>query len=94
VVLSYAPTASDGWGERTIIWNNAPAAGLVFGMGTVSDGMIGAWIDVDVTAPVQGDTDGLATFVATSTAATNRGVTFSSREGAPPPVLGITGTRR
>jgi hypothetical protein len=94
VVLSYAPTASDGWNEHTITWNTAPAAGAVFGMTTVSDAMIGAWIEVDVTAPVQGDTDGLATFVATSTPATNRGVTFSSRDGASPPVLRITGTRR
>jgi len=92
--LAYAPTASDGWSESTLTWNSAPAAGPHVASTIVSDAQLDAWVEVDVTAPVATDSDGVATLVVTSPQLTGRGLTYSSREGADKPVLRVTGIPR
>jgi hypothetical protein len=90
----YAPTASDGWTENTVTWSTAPAAGQQVAQTTVVDAQLNTWVEVDVTAPVSTDSDGVATFVVTSPQYTGRGLTYSSREGANKPVLRVTGVPR
>jgi hypothetical protein len=89
LIVMYAPTASDGWSETGITWNNVPASGMQIAQGSVDSAALGTWIEVDVTTAVRADTDGASTFVITSTPATNRGALFSSREGPQPPVLRV-----
>jgi hypothetical protein len=94
VLLYYPPASSHSWSETTITWNNAPPAGSdMLSTVNVNDPQVGTWVEFDVTAAVAGETDSTPTFMLTSTAATNRDVMFSSREGAQPPVLQITGTQ-
>lgn len=93
-LLFYAPTASDGWPETGITWHNAPAMGSQVGSVDISDSSVGTWVEYDVTVPVSMETDGVSTFVITSTPQTNRAALLSSREGGNPPVLRITGIHR
>jgi hypothetical protein len=94
VILYYPPDSSHGWTESTITWNNAPPAGTnALGTVNVNDPQIGTWVEFDVTAAVAAETDGTPTFMLTSTAAANRDAIFSSREGAHPPALKVTGTQ-
>ena len=94
IMIDYAPSASDSWGESTLTWNNSPPGGPNVAQKTVVDADLGTWIDVDVTAAVAADTDGVATFFLTSPQLTGRGLTYSSREGATKPVLHLTGVAR
>jgi hypothetical protein len=92
VVLYYPPDSADSWTEATITWNNAPSYGTnTLGTVNVSDPQIGTWIEFDVTGAVAADANGIATFVLTSTPATNRGAIFESSRGTASPVLRITG---
>jgi beta-glucanase (GH16 family) len=80
----------DNWGETTITWNNAPAAGAKVGSINVTTATAGTWIEYDVTSAVVADTDGLVTFEVLSGSQVNRSVTFSAREDkVHPPVLRI-----
>jgi hypothetical protein len=93
LLVYYPPDSSQGWGETTITWDNAPPAGTdVVATLDVNNPVIKTWIAFDVTTAVAADTSGTPTFMITSTVATNREAFFSSREGANPPVLEITGT--
>jgi hypothetical protein len=92
--VSYAPTTSDGWSESMLTWSTAPAAGPQVATAIVADAQLDTWIEIDVTAPVSTDADGVATFVVTSPPYTGRGLTYSSREGADKPILRVTGLPR
>jgi hypothetical protein len=92
VVLYYPPDSADSWTATTITWNSAPSYGTnLLGTVNVSDPQIGTWIEYDVTAAVAADANGIATFVLTSTPATNRGAIFDSSRSTASPVLRITG---
>jgi hypothetical protein len=92
VVLYYPPDSADSWTAATITWNSAPSYGTnTLGTVNVTDPQIGTWIEYDVTAAVAADANGVATFVLTSTPATNRGAIFESSRGTASPVLRITG---
>jgi hypothetical protein len=95
-LVSYAPTASDGWSETGITWNNAPASGNQVAMTTVTDPQIGGWVEIDVSTSVAVDSDGVATFMITSTPTTNRGAIYASRDNgtaSEAPVLRVTGAQ-
>jgi hypothetical protein len=54
---------------------------------------VGTWVEWDVTAPVQSDKDGVATFVLEGDPSTFRGAIFpSSRSAGHQPVLRIAGS--
>lgn len=76
--------SNDTWQERTVTWNNAPAAGtaLVASLGTVS---VGTWYEVDVTSLITGDGTYSLRVVSTS----SDGADYSSKEGTQPPQLVI-----
>jgi hypothetical protein len=90
-IVSYAPTASDGWGQLTITWNTAPPAGNPVAMALIPNGTVGAWFEWDVTSSVAADSDGVSTFVITSDTSSARGCNWSSSRGSQPPILRITG---
>jgi hypothetical protein len=85
------PASSNGWGELTITWNNAPATGQQIASNRVDTPNVGTWIEWDVTSAVQAEVGGTSTLVIVAQAGSLRGVFFSSREGPNPPVLRITG---
>jgi hypothetical protein len=92
VVLYYPPDTADGWTASTITWNNAPAYGTnILGTVNLNNPQIGTWIEYDVTAAVAADSNGVSTFMLTSTPSTNRGALFDSSRGTSSPVLRITG---
>jgi hypothetical protein len=92
VVLYDPPAAAESWTAAAITWNSAPAYGTqILGTVNVDDPQVGTWIEYDVTAAVAADSNGVATFVLTSTPATNRGAIFDSSRGTNSPVLRITG---
>jgi hypothetical protein len=92
VILYYPPDTADGWTASTITWNNAPAYGTnILGTVNVNDPQVGTWIEYDVTAAVAADSNGVSTFMLTSTPSTNRGALFESSRGTSSPVLRITG---
>jgi hypothetical protein len=85
------PATSNGWGELTITWNNAPAIGQQIASNSVDTPNVGTWVEWDVTSAVQTEIGGTSTLVIDAQAGSFRGVFFSSREGPYPPVLRITG---
>jgi hypothetical protein len=92
VVLYYPPDTVDGWTASTITWNNAPAYGTnMLGTVSVNDPQVGTWIEYDVTAAVAADSDGVSTFLLTSTPSTDRGALFDSSRATNSPILRITG---
>src|SRR5262249_42203613 len=89
--LSFASgSASDGWGETTITWNNAPSAGSQIATASVDTSSAGTWIEYDVTSAVKNESDNVAPIVVSAPSSSNRGVTFASREDTNKPVLRIT----
>ncbi len=72
---------TNGWGENTITFNNAPAVGAV--LATTGGFAAGTWQTVDVSAFVKGD--GTYSFAITTT--DNTAVKFSSRETTNEPQL-------
>jgi hypothetical protein len=85
--LFISPT--DSWGETTITWSTAPLPGAKIGSTTVTDATVNTWIEFDVTAAVQGETDGAVTFVMIGDL-TDRAFRMGSREDVMKPVLRIT----
>ncbi|MAT97536.1 MAG: hypothetical protein CL608_10375 [Anaerolineaceae bacterium] len=79
--IDAAGVTDNSWGETTITYNNAPAAGSTLG----SSGVInsGTWVEMDVTGFISGN--GLASFMI-RTADSNR-INFDSREAANVPEL-------
>jgi hypothetical protein len=68
---------SSAWGETTINWGNAPAAGTTV-YGTLGSVVNGGWYEVDVTSAITGD--GTYTFRISSTL--SDGAYYTSKEGA------------
>jgi hypothetical protein len=90
VDLCYAPTASDGWNETTLTWNDQPATGPIVTALTVDAPNLNTFVEWDVTAQVQSDTDGVATVVLEGDPSTSRGAIFSSSRRSQMPELRIT----
>jgi hypothetical protein len=85
------PASSNGWGELTITWNNAPAIGQQIASNRVDTPNVGTWVEWDVTSAVQTGIGGMSTLVIEAGVGSLRLASFSSREGEHPPVLRITG---
>ena len=85
------PATSNGWVETMITWNNTPAVGPQIASSTIDTPNMGTWVEWDVTSAVQTEAGGMCTLVIEAGVASIRLATFSSREGANPPVLRITG---
>ncbi len=80
------PVASNTWGEKTITYRNAPAAGSS-NMATSAAVVSGSWVTLDVTAYVTKD----ATYSFRVTTPGSTGISLSSREsGANAPKLVVT----
>ncbi|MEZ4869908.1 MAG: DNRLRE domain-containing protein [Caldilineaceae bacterium] len=75
-------TTDNSWTESSITWNNRPAAtsGIIADVDTVT---AGTWAEYDVTAQITGNGVYNFVFLPDST----NGVTYTSREGNPPPEL-------
>jgi hypothetical protein len=84
------PASSNGWGELTITWKNAPAIGQQIASNSVGTPNVGTWVEWDVTSAVQTEIGGMFTLVIEAQGS-SRLALFSSREGMYPPVLRITG---
>jgi parallel beta-helix repeat protein len=76
-----ARALDDNWGERTITYNNAPAADP--SVGSSGPFSSGAWIEVDVTSIVNGE--GLVSFVVSTPS--NTAISYGSRESSNDPQL-------
>ncbi|HET9519869.1 MAG TPA: DNRLRE domain-containing protein, partial [Candidatus Limnocylindrales bacterium] len=76
-------SVADGWTERGITWNNAPALGATAGSAGATT--VGTWKEIDLGAAIGGD--GTFSF-AIANNSTNSAY-YSSREGANPPQLVI-----
>jgi hypothetical protein len=74
----------NSWTESGVTYNNGPAVGTIVGASTPFNA--NTWTTIDVTTLVTGD--GLLSLALAST--DSRAVSYSSREGANPPVLVIT----
>ena len=74
--------SNTSWGEKTLTYNNAPAASSVINSSAPSFAA-NSWTEVDVTSLIQ--TNGLVSLALTS--ANNTAVSFSSKEGTHPPQL-------
>jgi hyaluronate lyase len=85
------PASSNGWGELTITWNNAPTIGQQIASSMVDSPNVGTWVEWDVTSVVQTEIGGMSTLVIEGGLGSLRLALFSSREGVHPPVLRITG---
>jgi len=85
------PASSNGWGELTITWSNAPTIGQQIASSMVDTPNIGTWVEWDVTSAVQTEIGGTSTLVIEGGPGSIRLALFSSREGVHPPVLRITG---
>jgi hypothetical protein len=87
------PASSNGWGELTITWNNAPPKDQKVASNMVDTASVGTWVEWDVTSAVQMGIGGMSTLVIEAGVGSLRLALFCSREGegAHRPVLRITG---
>lgn len=83
----------DSWDEETLVDGNQPAEPAV-ALDTlrVDQDTVGTYIEFDVTAFIQGQTDGQASFYMESTARVSRGAHYRTKEheGTTPPLLAFT----
>jgi PKD repeat protein len=78
----------ESWSESTITYESAPPLDdPITAAGAIADD---SWLEINVTAAVQADGDGLVSFGVESPSANS--VFYSSKEGANPPELVITST--
>ncbi|MFB3739831.1 MAG: DNRLRE domain-containing protein, partial [Candidatus Velamenicoccus archaeovorus] len=66
--------ADDTWQERTVTWNDAPAAGSL--VGSIGPVAVGTWVEVDLTSYVTGD----GTYSIRIQSASTNGAAYSSKE--------------
>jgi Listeria/Bacterioides repeat len=93
VTLQVSGVASDNWTEKTITWNNAPAAAGTLGS-VVMTGASGAWqwFEWDVTSFVQSKLGGEVSFVVEDASPTAVSIDVRSKDyGSNIPELVITG---
>jgi PKD repeat protein len=83
-VASTVASTATGWGETTVTWNTAPAAGAA--RGAVGAFTAGRWVEIDVTAAVTGSSP--VAFVLSSTSTDS--AIFASRETTNAPQLVVT----
>lgn len=79
---TFYSVSDTAWGEKTINWNNAPAAGTtpLASLGAVT---VGSWVEVDVTGLIKGD----GTYSLRASSPNTDLATYKSKETADKPQL-------